>query len=69
LHIGIEDEFVPALKAHPALRVAGDGELHALAERLREAGERASWDEALPGIRRFYTQDPWGNRIELLSTV
>ncbi|HWY90371.1 MAG TPA: VOC family protein [Solirubrobacteraceae bacterium] len=67
LHIGVEDGFAPAQKAHPALRVADDGELHALAERLRQAGERASWDEALPGIRRFYTQDPWGNRIELLS--
>jgi hypothetical protein len=35
LHIGVEDGFVPAQKAHPALRVADDGELDALAERLR----------------------------------
>jgi catechol 2,3-dioxygenase-like lactoylglutathione lyase family enzyme len=67
LHIGVEDGFAPAQKAHPALRVADDGELDALAERLRQAGERASWDEALPDIRRFYTQDSWGNRIELLA--
>jgi catechol 2,3-dioxygenase-like lactoylglutathione lyase family enzyme len=67
LHIGVEDQFAPAQKAHPALRVADDGELHALAERLLQAGERANWDKALPGVRRFYTQDPWGNRIELLA--
>lgn len=69
LHIGVEDGFAPAKKAHPALRAADGGALDALAERLRQAGERVSWDEALPGIRRFYTQDPWGNRIELLSTA
>ena len=66
LHIGVEDGFTPARKAHPALRVA-DGELDALAERLRQAGERVVWDQALVGVRRFYTQDPWGNRVELLS--
>ncbi len=53
-------------KAHPAIRVAA-GELDVLAERLRDAGEQVVWDEALAGVRRFYSQDPWGNRIELLS--
>jgi catechol 2,3-dioxygenase-like lactoylglutathione lyase family enzyme len=67
LHVGVEDGFAPARKAHPALRVADDGELDALAERLRQAGESVTWDETLAGIRRFYTQDPWGNRVELLS--
>lgn len=43
------------------------GELDALAERLRNAGEQVIWDEALAGVRRFYAQDPWGNRIELLA--
>jgi hypothetical protein len=66
LHVGIEEDFAPARKAHPALRVAG-GQLDALAERLRDAGERVAWDEGLAGVRRFYSQDPWGNRIELLS--
>jgi catechol 2,3-dioxygenase-like lactoylglutathione lyase family enzyme len=65
LHVGVEDTFVPARKAHPAFRVA-DGQLDALAERLRRAGEQVVWDVALAGVRRFYTQDPWGNRIELL---
>jgi catechol 2,3-dioxygenase-like lactoylglutathione lyase family enzyme len=69
LHVGIEDDFAPAQKAHPALRVADECELDALAERLRLAGERVIWDEALPSIRRFYTQDPWGNRVELLCSL
>jgi catechol 2,3-dioxygenase-like lactoylglutathione lyase family enzyme len=66
LHVGVEDGFAPARKAHPAMRVAAD-EIDALAERLRDAGEEVVWDEALAGVRRFYSQDPWGNRIELLS--
>lgn len=60
LHIGVEEDFAPARKAHPAMRVAA-GELDALAERL------SVWDEALASVRRFYSQDPWGNRIELLA--
>ena len=66
LHIGVEEPFAPARKAHPAFRVAA-GDLDALAERLAGAGESVEWDEALPGCRRFYTADPWGNRIEILA--
>jgi catechol 2,3-dioxygenase-like lactoylglutathione lyase family enzyme len=65
LYVGVEEGFAPARKAHPAIRVA-PGELDVLAERLRDAGEQVVWDEALAGVR-FYSQDPWGNRIELLS--
>lgn len=67
LHIGVEEPFSPARKAHPALRVA-PGRLDRMAERLSAAGAAVSWDEAQPQYRRFYTNDPWGNRIELLST-
>ncbi len=67
LHIGVEDGFEPARKAHPALRVASDAELAILAERLADARAEVVWDEALPGVRRFYTEDPWGNRLELLT--
>jgi catechol 2,3-dioxygenase-like lactoylglutathione lyase family enzyme len=66
LHIGVEEDFAPARKAHPGLRV-GPGELDALAARVAAAGAPVTWDDALPGIRRFYTQDPWGNRLELLG--
>jgi catechol 2,3-dioxygenase-like lactoylglutathione lyase family enzyme len=65
LHVGVERAFAPAAKAHPALAVAGPGALTALAERLAAAGAPVSWDEELPGVRRFYTEDPWGNRLEL----
>jgi catechol 2,3-dioxygenase-like lactoylglutathione lyase family enzyme len=66
LHIGVEDPFAPARKAHPALQV-DPGELDGLAERLAAAGEHVLWDNSLPDVRRFYTEDPWGNRIELLA--
>jgi catechol 2,3-dioxygenase-like lactoylglutathione lyase family enzyme len=66
LHIGVEDPFSPARKAHPALRVE-PSELDTVAERLASAGAPVTWDDALPGVRRFYTEDPWGNRVELLA--
>ena len=66
LHVGVEEPFVPARKAHLALRVGAD-ELDRLAERLRASGAGVLWDDALPGARRFYCEDPWGNRIELLA--
>jgi catechol 2,3-dioxygenase-like lactoylglutathione lyase family enzyme len=63
LHLGVEDDFRPARKAHPALRVE---ELDALAERCAAAGHRPEWDERYPGVRRFYVADPFGNRVEIL---
>jgi catechol 2,3-dioxygenase-like lactoylglutathione lyase family enzyme len=66
LHIGIEELFAPTRKAHPAFRLS-PAELDDLAERLESAGERVEWDDSLPGVRRFYTVDPWGNRLELLA--
>ena len=67
LHVGVAGEFTPALKGHPGLAVAGDPQLDALAERLRAGGAPVRWDDRLPGVRRFYTDDPWGNRLELLA--
>jgi catechol 2,3-dioxygenase-like lactoylglutathione lyase family enzyme len=66
LHVGVEEPFAPARKAHPAFRLSPQ-ELDTLAARLEAAGERVEWDESLPGVRRFYTADPWGNRLELLA--
>jgi catechol 2,3-dioxygenase-like lactoylglutathione lyase family enzyme len=63
LHLGVENDFRPARKAHPALRVASVEELRALAERLGEV----RWDDGLPGFQRFYVGDPFGNRIEVLT--
>ena len=56
----------PARKAHPALRVRSE-ELDALAIRLAEAGAEVIWDDELPDVRRFFSEDPWGNRIELVA--
>jgi len=64
VHLGVEEAFRPALKAHPGFVVA---DLDALAAALSEAGHELHWDEALPGIRRFYVADPCGNRLEFLS--
>ena len=66
LHVGVEAGFEPARKAHPALRVA---DLEALARRLEAAGSPVRWDDAIPGERRFYSTDPWGNRVEFLAAV
>jgi catechol 2,3-dioxygenase-like lactoylglutathione lyase family enzyme len=66
LHVGVERSFAPARKAHPAFRLS-NGELDELAKRLETAGELVEWDDSLPDVRRFYTTDPWGNRLELLA--
>jgi predicted enzyme related to lactoylglutathione lyase len=66
LHVGVEEPFSPARKAHPALRFE-PAELDAVAGRLASAGAKVAWDDLLPGVRRCYTEDPWGNRIELLA--
>jgi Glyoxalase-like domain len=68
LHIGVEPNFEPARKAHVALRL-GPAELDGLAARLTAAGAPVTWDDALPGERRFYSADPWGNRIEFLAGI
>jgi len=67
LHVGIAEPFAPATKAHPALAVHAL-DLDRLAERLAAADRPVQWDDAIPGTRRFYTTDPWGNRIELVAT-
>ncbi len=64
LHIGVEEGFAPARKAHPAFQVAA---YEALLDRLRVAGVAVEPDETLPGVRRAYVADPWGNRIELVD--
>jgi predicted enzyme related to lactoylglutathione lyase len=67
LHVGVAADFEPAAKAHPALAVTGAADLDVLAERLTLAGAPVHWDAEIPGVARFFTEDPWGNRIELLA--
>jgi catechol 2,3-dioxygenase-like lactoylglutathione lyase family enzyme len=62
LHLGVEQPFSPARKAHPALLVS---DLDALFERLAAAGYAGTRaDNELLGVRRFHSFDPFGNRIE-----
>ena len=65
LHLGVEESFHPATKAHPALRCPDYDEL---LKRLRAAGVTALDDATIPGVRRCHIFDPFGNRIELIAT-
>jgi catechol 2,3-dioxygenase-like lactoylglutathione lyase family enzyme len=64
LHLGVEPGFRPARKAHPAVAVE---RLDDLVARLTDHGVPLRWDEDLPGYRRFYTDDPFRNRLEFLE--
>lgn len=62
LHLGVEEPFSPARKAHPAFLV---DDLDGLAAVLTAAGHECVVDDgAIPGVRRFHTFDPFGNRLE-----
>jgi len=67
LHVGVEAEFRPASKAHPALTLDSVAALEALAGALERAGHEVRWDGELPGAARFYVDDPFANRVELLA--
>lgn len=64
VHLGVEENFAPAKKAHPAFRVEG---WQALVDRCQSAGYEVIPDEQIPGVRRVYVYDPFGNRIELID--
>ncbi len=66
LHIGIEEPFSPAKKAHPAFEVENIEELK---EHLISNGVKVIEDENFPGANRFYTSDPFGNRLEFLEWI
>ncbi len=65
LHLGVEEQFQPAKKAHPALRC---GDYDRLVSRLKAAGvTTTSEDDSIPGVRRCHVFDCFGNRIELIA--
>jgi catechol 2,3-dioxygenase-like lactoylglutathione lyase family enzyme len=66
VHLGVEQDFKPARKAHPALVVS---DLAALIKRLADNGYRVVEDEPLEGYDRRYVDDPFGNRIELMEPI
>ena len=61
IHVGIEDDFRPARKAHPGISVA---DVDAVADLVAGSGAPVAWDDSIPGVRRFHTSDPVGNRLE-----
>ncbi len=65
IHLGVDPDFRPAQKAHPAFRVTN---LDDLAARMEAAGTPARWDEAIAGRRRFFAADPVGNRLEFIES-
>ncbi len=64
LHLGVQQDFGPALKAHPAFLVA---DLEAARQKLAEAGVPVIPDNTVAGVRRFYASDPFGNRLEFIQ--
>jgi len=61
LHIGVEKDFRPARKAHPAFLMSN---IEACFASLAKAGIACAWDDARGDTKRFYADDPWGNRLE-----
>ena len=61
LHLGVEDDFRPARKAHPALLVDG------LDAFVAARGLAFTWADDVPGVVHGYVDDPFGNRIELVD--
>jgi catechol 2,3-dioxygenase-like lactoylglutathione lyase family enzyme len=64
VHLGVEEPFSPARKAHPAFLVRN---LETLRARIETAGYRVTDDVPLPGFHRCHVRDPFGNRLELLE--
>jgi catechol 2,3-dioxygenase-like lactoylglutathione lyase family enzyme len=64
IHLGVEDKFRPAKKAHPGLKCAN---YDTLLVRLRGAGIEVQEDRNIPGVRRCQVQDCFGNRLELIA--
>lgn len=65
LHLGVEEPFAPARKAHPAFLVR---DLAAVRAGLEAAGHACTASAELPGVERFHTHDPFGNRLEFQQT-
>jgi catechol 2,3-dioxygenase-like lactoylglutathione lyase family enzyme len=69
IHVGVEDPFAPARKAHPAFVLDTVGELENTAARLEAAGYDVDWSQrtTFAGYERFHTLDGHGNRVEVLT--
>lgn len=64
LHLGVDADFRPARKAHVAFDIE---DYDAMAARCRAGGHEPRADDNIPGVRRFFVDDPFGNRLELIA--
>jgi catechol 2,3-dioxygenase-like lactoylglutathione lyase family enzyme len=64
IHLGVEEDFRPARKAHPGIMTS---DIDDLSRHLESSGVDISWDSGFPGFRRFYALDNNGNRLEFLA--
>ncbi|MGI3783121.1 MAG: VOC family protein [Janthinobacterium lividum] len=69
VHVGVEEPFAPALKAHPAFQFDDVGELETVVDQLNRLGFVTDWTQRhnFPGNERCHTADGQGNRVELLA--
>lgn len=69
IHLGVDDPFIPAKKAHPGLTCESLNELEDVAERIAQGGYELSWTErnTFEGYVRFHTHDGFGNRLEIMT--
>ena len=69
IHLGVEEPFLPARKAHPGLVCDSLAELEATAHRIKSGGFEVSWAEreSFEGYIRFHARDGFGNRIEIMA--
>jgi catechol 2,3-dioxygenase-like lactoylglutathione lyase family enzyme len=69
LHLGTDETHIAPRRPHPGFRVADTDALDDLAARLAENGRDVAWDGRIEDRKRFYTRDPFGNRLELLADL
>ncbi len=66
LHLGVDPQFIASAKAHVAFVVSDYSDL---ARRLEEGHARVQFDDEIEGVERFYTWDPFGNRLEIIRAT
>ncbi|WP_310620494.1 VOC family protein [Flexibacterium corallicola] len=66
LHVGVQEDFVPARKAHPGFLVESLSDMEA---KLEAGGYEFAHEKQIKGYRRLFTEDPFGNRIELMEKL
>lgn len=65
IHLGVEEDFRPARKAHPALQIS---DFSALKQKLFDAGYKISPSNPIDGLSRFFVDDPFGNKVEIIAS-